>query len=405
MGKINTTSRAEWISRFQTFFTTRDVIFHDGRDLKRFSVGGRAQMLLAGMAAVTLCFSAYGVAQAAVGAVSASGITGAPQTPEAKMAAMAAQVATMEANVSAIREAATIHANRVEKRQALITAVLTGKGNPEALAAAATQTVSARSDAAAADVVAPYKRIEARQISMAVQARRAAEQRLAQTTTHLRNLGFAPERFAGAVPAMGGPFEAVDSAEAAADMQADAQFRSLFMTWKKLDSLEQAVIAIPAMQPVDHLSYTSNFGVRTDPFRGVAAMHAGVDIPGPVGTPVYATADGMVDRAERAGGYGNMVELDHGKGIQTRYGHLSKILVVAGTRVRRGQLIALMGSTGRSTGPHLHYEVRIDGHAVNPVPFLQTADYLLALQDRSLRTQPVAMTVGSAAAVGGPAAD
>ena len=117
---------------------------------------------------------------------------------------------------------------------------------------------------------------------------------------------------------------------------------------------------------------------------------------GPVGTPVYATADGMVDRAERSGGYGNLVELDHGKGIQTRYGHLSKILVEAGTRVHRGQLIALMGSTGRSTGPHLHYEVRIDGHAVNPVPFLQTADYLLAAQDRSIHTIPVA--------VGGPAA-
>jgi murein DD-endopeptidase MepM/ murein hydrolase activator NlpD len=197
-------------------------------------------------------------------------------------------------------------------------------------------------------------------------------------------------------PAMGGPFEAADSAAAEADLRADTQFRSLFMTWKKLDTLEHGVIAIPSAQPVEHLAFTSNYGIRSDPFRGTAAMHAGVDIPGPVGTPVYATADGMVDRAERSGGYGNLVELDHGKGIQTRYGHLSKILVEAGTRVHRGQLIALMGSTGRSTGPHLHYEVRIDGHAVNPVPFLQTADYLLAAQDRSIHTIPVA--------VGGPAA-
>lgn len=197
-------------------------------------------------------------------------------------------------------------------------------------------------------------------------------------------------------PAMGGPFEAADSATAEADLRADTQFRSLFMTWKKLDTLEHGVIAIPSAQPVEHLAFTSNYGIRSDPFRGTAAMHAGVDIPGPVGTPVYATADGIVDRAERSGGYGNLVELDHGKGIQTRYGHLSKILVDAGTRVHRGQLIALMGSTGRSTGPHLHYEVRIDGHAVNPVPFLQTADYLLAAQDRSIHTIPVA--------VGGPAA-
>jgi murein DD-endopeptidase MepM/ murein hydrolase activator NlpD len=91
--------------------------------------------------------------------------------------------------------------------------------------------------------------------------------------------------------AMGGPFEALDSNEASVDLQTDQQFRSLFMTWKKLDTLEQSVIAIPSAQPVERLSFTSNYGVRSDPFRGTAAMHAGVDIPGPVGTPVYATAD------------------------------------------------------------------------------------------------------------------
>lgn len=188
----------------------------------------------------------------------------------------------------------------------------------------------------------------------------------------------------------GSPYDAADSAAAAVDMRADVQFRSLFQTWKKLDTFDHgSVIAIPSVQPVDHLAFTSNFGIRSDPFRGIAKMHAGVDIPGPIGTPVYATADGFVDRAERAGGYGNMVEIDHGKGIQTRYGHLSKILVPANTRVHRGQLIALIGSTGRSTGPHLHYEVRIDGHAVNPVPFLQNADYLLAAQDHTVRTIPV----------------
>jgi murein DD-endopeptidase MepM/ murein hydrolase activator NlpD len=261
----------------------------------------------------------------------------------------------------------------------------------------AVPVVSPAADKLAADVVAPLKQVEQRQLGMAVKARHIAEQRYATAAAHVRSLGLAPERFAPQVVAMGGPFEAADSAEAEADLRADMQFRSLFMTWKKLDSLEQGVIAIPSAFPVEHLAFTSNYGVRTDPFRGTAAMHAGVDIPGPVGTPIYATADGIVDRAERAGGYGNMVEINHGKGIQTRYGHLSKILVAPFTRVHRGQLIALMGSTGRSTGPHLHYEVRIDGHAVNPVPFLQTADYLLAVQDRALKA--------TSAAVGGPAAD
>jgi murein DD-endopeptidase MepM/ murein hydrolase activator NlpD len=397
MSKISITSSAKMISRLKTYFTTRDFILHDGRYLRRFSVGGRTQAMMAGVAGITLCFSAYGVAQAAVGAVALSGIVNAPLSPEAKIVQMQARVARMQADVEAIRQAAQAHAARVEQRQALISAVISGKGDPRTLTLTP-PVIDHRADKVAADILAPLQRIEQRQVAMAVKARRAAEQRYAMTADHIRRLGIAPERFETKMPAMGGPYEAADSVEAEADLRADMQFRSLFMTWKKLDSLEQGVIAIPSAQPVQHLAFTSNFGVRTDPFRGTAAMHTGVDIPGPVGTPIYATADGIVDRAERAGGYGNMVEINHGKGIQTRYGHLSKILVAPNTRVHRGELIALMGSTGRSTGPHLHYEVRIDGHAVNPAPFLQTAYYLLAVQDRALKTAvPVSM--------GGPAAN
>lgn len=170
-----------------------------------------------------------------------------------------------------------------------------------------------------------------------------------------------------------------------------AQFRALFQNWKKLDTVEPTVIAIPSAQPVANLQLTSNFGVRSDPFRGTAAMHAGVDIPGALGTPVYATADGVVARAERAGGYGNLVEVNHGKGIETRYGHLSKILVAENTKVVRGQLIGLMGSTGRSTGSHLHYEVRIEGRAVNPMPYIQVSDTMLASQDNMAKARQVAM--------------
>jgi murein DD-endopeptidase MepM/ murein hydrolase activator NlpD len=138
------------------------------------------------------------------------------------------------------------------------------------------------------------------------------------------------------------------------------------------------------------MEFTSGFGVRSDPFRGGAAMHAGVDIPGPYGSTIYATADGIVLRSERAGAYGNLIELDHGRGIQTRYGHLSASLVAPGQHVKRGDPIARMGSTGRSTGTHLHYEVRLDGHAVNPMPFLQSANYLAAMQAR----QPAKTAMG-----------
>lgn len=227
-------------------------------------------------------------------------------------------------------------------------------------------------------------------------ARRAAAAMLIATLATGQALAAEPAEKAAAASAgsTGGPLIAAASAEATADLQANRDFRSLFSAWKKMDgtgagTVVQGAIAIPSVQPVAKMEYTSNFGVRSDPFRGTAAMHAGVDIRGPIGTPIYATADGIVAEAKRRGGYGNLVEIDHGKGIATRYGHLSKILVSAGSRVTRGQVIALMGSTGRSTGSHLHYEVRMDGRAVNPLPFLTSADYLLAAQDRAVHVLPV----------------
>jgi len=176
----------------------------------------------------------------------------------------------------------------------------------------------------------------------------------------------------------------------------DPDYRALYMDWRQGDRPEYQDVAIPAGSPVDSVNLTSTFGVRTDPFRGSAAMHPGIDLAAPLGTPVYATADGVVDRSEwNDGGYGNLVEIDHGQGIQTRYGHLSQRIAQAGQHVHRGDLIGLMGSTGRSTGSHLHYEVRIDGRAVNPVPFLQASSTFIAMQRGA--------TIGTPPAIGGPA--
>ena len=189
----------------------------------------------------------------------------------------------------------------------------------------------------------------------------------------LRRLGFYPAK--PGASGQGGPFESAGN----------ATFKSLFDSWKKLDNLQDGVIAIPSDKPVKtNVEFTSGFGVRSDPFEHGAAMHPGIDLAGSYGTPIYATADGTVLRAGwNNGGYGNMVELDHGRGIVTRYGHMSAVLVHAGDHVTRGEQIGRMGSTGRSTGNHLHYEVRIDGRPVNPIPFMKSTDYVLAMQKRS----------------------
>lgn len=210
--------------------------------------------------------------------------------------------------------------------------------------------------------------------------RQDVRERYQLTSQEVRKLGLDPKRFTkGEYTGQGGPFEAVEPLKAGTD----SKFKELFTSWKRLDQLELGTISIPSAQPVTGTALTSNYGVRSDPFRGRAAMHAGIDLAGPTGTPIYATADGYVQRSEWAGGYGNLVELSHGRGIQTRYGHLSRSVVNAGDKVKRGQLIAYMGSTGRSTGSHLHYEVRVDGKAVNPIPFMQGTDYLLAVQRRA----------------------
>jgi murein DD-endopeptidase MepM/ murein hydrolase activator NlpD len=212
--------------------------------------------------------------------------------------------------------------------------------------------------------------------------KQVAAERYQLTALELRRIGLDPTRFHG----VGGPLEEIEPLRAA-----DPDFKALFMSWKKLEQIEQGSIAVPSAPPVRGTSFTSGFGVRSDPFRGRAAMHAGIDLAGPIGTAIYATADGIVGRSEWVNGYGNLVELNHGRGIQTRYGHLSRSAVRAGQHVKRGDVIAMMGSTGRSTGSHLHYEVRIDGKAVNPVPFLHSSDYLQSVQRRAAAATQLAL--------------
>jgi len=164
----------------------------------------------------------------------------------------------------------------------------------------------------------------------------------------------------------------------------DAEFSELFASWKAIDSTHagqdgsgiiaapRARVSVPSRMPVDGVRLSSDYGMRNHPVLGGQRAHTGVDLAGASGTPVYATADGYVSRADRFGSYGNYIAIEHGGELQTRYAHLSGFEVVAGERVVKGQLIGYVGSTGRSTGPHLHYEVRVGGEAVDPRPYMQT---------------------------------
>ena len=134
---------------------------------------------------------------------------------------------------------------------------------------------------------------------------------------------------------------------------------------------------MPVRKPVTgEIDLSSPFGVRIDPFVHVAGDAYRHRFPRHLGEPIHATAAGTVTSAGWSGGYGQMVEIDHGNGLATRYGHLSEIDVQVGESIRIGQVVGRLGSTGRSTGPHLHYETRVDGEAVNPQKFLDAGDKL-----------------------------
>ena len=135
-------------------------------------------------------------------------------------------------------------------------------------------------------------------------------------------------------------------------------------------------VLLPTTLPIQGAGIGSGFGVRSDPIAGVNAMHEGVDFSAEVGTPVVSAAGGVVVEGSMHPQYGNLIEIDHGNGFSTRYAHLSKINVRVGQLVKRGQLIAATGNTGRSTGPHLHFEVRFQGVAQNPARFLQMGGQL-----------------------------
>jgi murein DD-endopeptidase MepM/ murein hydrolase activator NlpD len=174
---------------------------------------------------------------------------------------------------------------------------------------------------------------------------------------------------------VGGPFVPIRIDPAAGPFE--ATLHSLQPRIATVFRLRNLVEQLPLRRPMQgEIDMSSNFGYRVDPFTRGPAMHTGIDFRAEHGSPIRATAPGKVVTAEYSGGYGNMVEIEHAGGITTRYAHMSAILVSEGQMVTSGAIVGRVGSTGRSTGPHLHYETRIDGDAVNPIRFLSAGSKL-----------------------------
>lgn len=225
--------------------------------------------------------------------------------------------------------------------------------------------------AALGSATSTLERIEQEQLErMGVLARAAHERRNAIIeAARASGLPISSRPVPTEIEAAGGPFVPMDA------MTVEQSFEDgLSELRQALDALEETrgeVTAFPIAHPAPGQKITSGFGKRRDPILGRTAFHAGIDFRAPTGTPIRAPADGAVVSAGRSGGYGKMVELDHGNGLTTRFAHLSRIDVRVGDRVPAGGRIGASGNTGRSTGPHLHYEVRSGGQAVNPMRYLE----------------------------------
>ena len=224
---------------------------------------------------------------------------------------------------------------------------------------------------------ASLARTEARQLAFVERLTRFADRRAAQSAERLRKLGLNPQTMLASLDsrdARGGPLLRLATS---ADGKVDPRFQRLGMSLARMSAFERGLAGVPQVLPASLDFISSGFGYRSDPFTGGAAFHAGLDFRGPIGAPIYAAAKGRVTFAGVKQGYGNCIEIDHGNGLTTRYAHMSAFRARVGQEVAPGNVIGAIGSTGRSTGPHLHFEVRVHDQPVNPRPFLEAAQNVL----------------------------
>lgn len=310
-----------------------------------------------------------------MGAVAFAGLSASAE--QAALQQREAQVSQAEDRVARYRENVGDVASDLARRQQFIEKMVEAhigdlpEGEGDQAAASSDDAATLKKVSAAMPEAGGLARVEASQLAFVDRLTRYADQRAEAATAAISQLGLNPRSMvSSAHTAEGGPLIRLATQT---DGSVDPRFRQLGASLARMEALENGLASIPQVQPA-HVAYvSSSYGYRSDPFTGSAAFHAGLDFPGPMGSPIYAAAKGRVSFVGRRQGYGNCIEIRHGNGLMTRYGHLSKFDAHVGEKVEAGTRIAAMGSTGRSTGSHLHFEVRVNGKPVNPRPFLEAS--------------------------------
>ncbi|WP_421931583.1 M23 family metallopeptidase [Phenylobacterium sp.] len=371
----------------EELFPERHLYVRSGGEMRAFVLTTGKQLTFASILAVCALWMGVCTAAMMVNAMALSATDQEIARTQAKyerwiadrQARLNSAVAQLNASNGSVDELAMT----IEKRHAALAMLLTDVKGAPGLTQALAPTIQRASHVPAG--TNPMRRIElvrASQERLIDAADNFAKSRADRLRLAFRLAGLTPTAYTPKGGSLGGPLiEAKDPRALAAVLDVDEGFavriQHAATNMSEATALAEAAAKLPFARPTNHTGQSSGFGVRFDPFTRRPAFHSGLDFVGGFGVPIYTTAPGVVSFTGQRSGYGNTIEIDHGGGFKTRYAHLQAIGVSIGQRVAVGQRIGAMGSTGRSTGPHLHYEVWVNGRAQNPDRFVKAGDYVL----------------------------
>lgn len=368
---------AETVARL---FPDRHLYVRSGGVMKGYALSTKRQVLIAGGVAAAAVWMGVCTAAMLASALSATAKDREIARTQAKyerwIADRQARLNSAVAQLNASGGATQQLAAAVEKRHAALAMLLTEmKGQPGA-APALSPAIAKTLTGAAASPVARIETVQLSQEQLLEAADTYAKSRADRLRLAFRLAGLTPQAYLPKGQALGGPLiESKDPRALAAVLDVEPAFaervQRAAIDLSEAQALETAAQKLPFARPTSDPAQSSSYGVRVDPFTQRLAFHSGLDFPGGRMTPVEATGPGVVSFTGVRTGYGNTVEIDHGGGLKTRYGHLATISVQVGQRVAVGQRLGGMGSTGRSTGTHLHYEVWLNGRPMNPERYLR----------------------------------
>ncbi|MCG9914879.1 MAG: M23 family metallopeptidase [Phenylobacterium sp.] len=375
----------------EELFPERHLYVRSGGEMRAYVLTTPKQILGAGALAAAALWMGISTAAMMVGAMEMSASDQEIARTEAKyerwIADRQARLNSAVAQLNATNGSIDDLALSVERRHAALAMLLSDyRDTPGAAEALSPEIQQAAADPSITDPVRRVELVRASQERLLDSADNFAKGRAERLRMAFRLAGLSPNGYAPRSGALGGPLiEARDPKALAAVLDVDEDFAARIQhaatNLSEARALGSAAEKLPLAKPISGGRQTSGFGVRFDPFTKRPAFHSGLDFGGPFMTPILATGPGVISFAGVRSGYGKTVEIDHGQGFKTRYAHMQAIAVKPGQRVAVGQRVGGMGSTGRSTGVHLHYEVWVNGRAQNPSRFVKAGEYVQQAAD------------------------